>query len=318
MIAYSRIGSKILKAPSGSDQFEHSGKREETAFLTYQVQQWYSSLDPELRIDSEQEVVLESLSPARNRLRVLNCLRKNQLRILIHRRALFTLTSVTADPRSARAAVDLAKSTITLLDRLRSISDIYRCHAACFNYYLYSALTVILLATYHCKAQFHEYCREEFHMALNLIGGVSAKSHVARKLWKIIKHLKIMGPEIGILPYMEAQQDTHTNGRQDPNSQVEMNPNPHGLAFNNDSIVNPSPPQTTSPELNGFGNGILYGEPNFFTSDYAVDGSLLSSELSDIFQAIDPSRFQIFDNQRPQPSTVQMAHDFSRSVRNVF
>lgn len=323
MIAHSRIGSKILKALSGPDHLELSGKREETAFLKYQVQQWYSLLTPELRIEQDQELVLESLSPARNRLRVLNCLRKNQLLMMIHRRALFTEVSLTADPQGAKVAVDLAKNTITLLDRLGETSEIYSCHAACFNYFLYSALTVILLAAYHGKAQFHEYCRKELHIALNLIGDVSAKSNIARKLWKIIKHLKVTIPDTGILHYMETQQDNPREGR---NPRLPENPETtshQSHLFNETSMDSNQAPGVVTG-MNGVGNSIAYGEPRFSTCDYAVDGSMLSSELSDLFQAINPTNFgqvplQHFDQRNSsQPSTFQMAQTFSRDIRSMF
>ncbi|KAK5052718.1 hypothetical protein LTR84_002584 [Exophiala bonariae] len=343
MIAHSRIGSKILKAFSGSDHLELSPKREETAFLKYQVQQWYNSLIPELRIEQGQEPVLESLSPARNRLRVLNCLRKNQLLMMIHRRTLYTQASIISDPQGARVAVDLAKNTINLLVRLGKTSEIYRSHAACFNYFLYSTLTVILLAAYHAKAQFHEYCREELHMALNLIGGISAKSNIARKLWKIIKHLKVTIPDTGILHYMETQQDnpgqqqdrlSHAN-RAYQHEHIIALPAPPSQLLNNNTRM--GPPQTSTNPLSmttSTGTSTAYGDSgNAFctTSDYAVDGSLLSSELSDLFQAIDPTRYnqtplQLFDPQQPQSSSQPSVHtsgfhlprSFSRDVRTVF
>ncbi|KIW68356.1 hypothetical protein PV04_04309 [Phialophora macrospora] len=123
--------------------------------------------------------------------------------MLIHRKSLFATASILADLKAAREAVGYAKDTIILLDKLRQSSDIYSSHAVCFSYFLYSGVTVILLAAYHAKAQFHEDCREEFRIALKMIEGVSAKSSVARRLWKIVKHLKVIGPESGILPYME-------------------------------------------------------------------------------------------------------------------
>ncbi|KIY03899.1 uncharacterized protein Z520_00591 [Fonsecaea multimorphosa CBS 102226] len=316
MIAYSRIGSQILKASPGAGHchVRQIGTREDMAFLTYQVQQWYSSLDSELRIEPCQELALKSLSPARNRLRILHYLRRNQLRMLIHRGALFTASSIKADPQSAKTAVDVAKDTITLLDQLRTTSDIYSSHHVCFNYFLYSALTVILLAAYRAQAQFHEYCREEFHIALNLMGGLSAKSSVARKLWKIIRHLKIMGPETGVLPYMDTQQDQL---RQEQNHKPQVNNRV-------DKFLEPTDAHLPEASLNacamdGFPNGIPHSNLGILAGDHAVDANLLSAELSDLFQAIDPTGFE----QEPSQivgalPTFQAAHDFSRSTWNVF
>lgn len=342
MIAHSRIGSKILKAFSGSDHLELTPKREETAFLQYQVQQWYSSLIPELRIGQGQELVLDCLSPARNRLRVLNCLRKNQLMMMIHRRTLYSEASIIADPQGARAAVDLAKNSISLLDRLGKTSEVYRSHAACFNYFLYSTLTVILLAAYHAKAQFHEYCREELHMALDLIGGFSAKSNIARKLWKIIKHLKVTIPDTGILHYMETQQD-RPGGRQDRQFHTHpifqqgntrtMPESTHHTQLLNNSAMNPNSASRSPLVMDNGENSTTYDDTGgaFYTSsDYAVDGSLLSSELSDLFQAIDPTRFgqaplQLFDPQQQQQqsssqpiSSFQLARSIPKNIRTMF
>lgn len=290
MIAHSRLGSKILRSLPGTEHPHHATTREETAYLTYQVQQWYRSLNPELQIGDGQDPVLEGLSAARNRLRVVDCLRKNQLLMLIHRRTIFTSSSITADPRGAKIAVDLAKKTVTLLDKLRNTSEIYESHAVCFNYFLYSALTVIVLAAYHAKAEFHEYCRPEFHMALDLIGGSKAKSIVARKLWKMIKHLKVMGPDFCVLPYMETQLN---EPRQELNSTLDKSGNTVPIAGG--SCFDESNVQALQAKpangMHAFGAILPSATPNYFAGDYEVDGSLLSSELSDLFQAIDPTRY---------------------------
>ena len=313
------------QASPAADRIQPSTRREDTAFLTYQAQQWHNSLDPALRADDDQDVVGGGLSPARNRLRILDHLRKNQLLMLIHRKALFTPTSIAADPRGAKSAVDLARTTITMLDKIRKTSEIYKSHAVCFNYFLYSALTVILLAAYHAKARFHEYCREEFNMAFNLIGRISANSNVARKLWKIIKHLKVMGPELGILPYMETQQDNPRQGRDDyPGSNDKTVAWTQNQAQIFDGVVNY--PVQVLPDLRqmySLSNPISHGDIPMFTSNYTVDGDLLCSELTDLFQAINSTKFeqipsQQLDQSRCQPSIFPTPQTFSRTVRNVF
>lgn len=310
MMAYSRIASQILKDTSGVNHFRQVGSKEHTAFLTYQAHQWYLSLDPELRIELDQELAPDTLSPARNRLRALHYLRRNQLRMLIHRGTLFTASSIQADPQGAKTAVDLAKDTITLLDRLRNTSDIYSSHPVCFNYFLYSALTLILLAAYSAQAQFHEYCREEFNIALNIIGGVSAKSSVARKLWKVIKHLKVTVPDKGNLPYMDVQQD-ELRPDQITQSQVTSNAN---TCFGHEGIQSTEAPLNTH-SISGFPNPMPYCHPGFMPVDNAVDANLLSAELADFFQAIDPAAFDHAPSQISGPMlTAQAAHDFSRSI----
>jgi hypothetical protein len=309
MIAYSRIGSQILRATSSPNHLRQLGTKEDHAFLTYQVQQWYTSLDPELRLEADQEPAPEGSSSARNRQRALQYLRRNQLRMLIHRGALFTATSIHADPQGAKTAVDLAKDTITLLDKLRNTSDVYKSHQVCFNYFLYSALTLILLAAYRAQAQFHEYCRQEFSIALNLIGGVSAKSSVARKLWKIIRHLKVTVPEKSNLPYMDTQNDQASGSIGQDSVSSSADP-----LFGRGSFHAAEPSLSVLP-MNGLPAALSYAHPGVFTGGEAVDAAALSLELSDFFQAIDPTAFdqgplQIGHPLQPCPNP----HAFSRSV----
>ena len=310
MIAYSRIGSQIQKVSSAVNHTHELGATEDAAFLTYQVEQWYSSLDSDLRMDPNEDLALPTWSLARNRLRVLHYLRKNQLRMLIHRGALFTASSILTDSRNARTAVDLARDTITLLDRLRNTSDIYSSHPVCFNYFLYSALIVIVLAAHCSQAQFHEYCREEFHMALNLIGETSAKSSVAQKLWKIITHLKVTAPETGSLPYMEYRQDDTT-----PNQATRPWMNDVDKQVSSESLKDSSETTLNTDALNGVSNTVSFTDSGFVTGDQSVDASLLSSELSHLFQAfeqpgLDQGPSQFFDALPVFPATS----DSSRSV----
>ena len=297
-------------------------EREETAYLNYRVQQWQSSLAPELQVDPDGDLVIESLTPARNRLRVLFCLRTNHLRMMIHRGALLTPDIMIQDSTSAKVAVDLAKDTIILLNRLHRTSDLYGSHRACFNYFLYSALTLLFLAVHRAKAQFHENCRKEFLMALDLIGGYSAKSNVAKKLWKVIKYLRVLGPNNGILPYMETQtgEENHTRHQEIPHSEVNQPVDMQGQLL--ESTLVATQPKFSTQEMEGLETSMPDVGPNFFTDNYAVDGSWLSSELSSLYQAIDP-RFeqipsQLMNQQESHASKFGTAQDFSRSLWNIF
>lgn len=311
MIDYSRIGSQILRATSGSNRLRYSETEEDHAFFTYRVQQWYASLDPELRLEVDQDLNPESSSSARNRQRALQYLRRNQLRMLIHRRSLFTGASILADPQGAKTAVDLAKDTITVLDKLRNTSDVYESHQVCFNYFLYSALTLVLLAAYHAQAQFHEYCREDFSVALNLIGGVSAKSSVARKLWKIITHLKVTVPEKGNLPYLDIQhgQASGAVGQDSVHRNVDLSLDR--------GIVDAADPSLNALSMSGFPTALSYSHAGLFTSGEAVDATALSVELSELFQAIDPNAFDQGPLQVERPVLpFQGTRDFSSRIEN--
>jgi hypothetical protein len=66
------------------------------------------------------------------------------------------------------------------------------------NYFLTSALAVLFLAVAHAPAEFNTQVRDEFHMALDLVRGLSTTSYVSKRLWKTIKMLKEVGPRLGL------------------------------------------------------------------------------------------------------------------------
>ncbi|EXJ75219.1 uncharacterized protein A1O5_01915 [Cladophialophora psammophila CBS 110553] len=332
MIACSRIGSKIWKASLNLDHFLQPAKREDTAFLEYQVRQWHDSLSPELRFNPDDDLVIESLSPAMNRHRILFHLRMNHMRMLIHRRSLLTPNTITADTtrEGAQLAVDLARESILLLDKLHRVSALYSAHQTCFNYFLYSALTLIFLAVCHAKARFYEYCRREFLLALDLIGGVSARSHLARKLWKTIKHLKVVGPKLGILAYMDTADGE--GGGPGGNGQTYVSPRDEHQVFagHGQQVYGHAAPSvridfgTQTRQADGLQVPMSNGCPSLFMHECAVDGGQLSSELSGLFQAIepryDPMPLQLMGQYQrtAEPARAGTAEDLSRSLWNYF
>ncbi|GME25487.1 Casein kinase II regulatory subunit [Neofusicoccum parvum] len=102
------------------------------------------------------------------------------------------------DTTAAQTVVDVAKDTINVLTHTNQTTDIYRSHQVMFNYFLISALAVLLLAVSHAPAHFSECCRDEFYMALDLVRGLSANSYVSKRLWRTIKILKEVGPKLGL------------------------------------------------------------------------------------------------------------------------
>jgi hypothetical protein len=98
----------------------------------------------------------------------------------------------------AHTVVKVAKDTIRVLTHINETSDIYKAHQTMFNYFLISALAVLFLAVAHAPAEFSLQCREEFHMALNLVRGLSSNSYVSKRLWKTIRMLKEIGPRLGL------------------------------------------------------------------------------------------------------------------------
>lgn len=199
MVAYSLIGSKVWKSVVNVDSAQSKASPEEFGFLDYQVIQWHRSVPQSLQyISPSTGREIEPSSRSNHRLRVLLYLRANQMRILIYRPVLHTATSIMENMNSANTVVDVAKDTIRVLTHINQTTDLYQTQQVMFNYFLISALAVLFLAVSHAPAQFSDHCRDEFFAALELVRGLSANSHVSKRLWKTIKVLKDVGPKLGL------------------------------------------------------------------------------------------------------------------------
>jgi hypothetical protein len=307
MVAYGHIGSKVWKATAKSGKL---GKKEEAAYLDFQVGEWQNSIAPEYQLHANSDEMLEGHSRTKSRLRVLLYLRANQMRLLIYRRCLMTSTTIVENPSGARRVVDIARDNIRILERLNRLSDIYLSQQSCFNYFLVSALAVLFLAVCHAPAQFNETCREEFFLALNLVRGFSARSYVARKLWKTIKHLKVVGPKLGIFPNQERHErrwnDTQLGSAsyQVPAAGQNAPAVQHDLNFDNLTALPIE--HATSP---------TYSNP--------LDGNQLSYELTNLFEAIDPSCVELPLESLGNRGGLELydygtAEDLSRSLLDLF
>lgn len=174
--------------------------KEEIGYLDYQIIQWHRSIPPALKYIHPSASNTQDQQPVTrgiHRFRILLYLRANQMRILIYRPVLHTTSSIVEDMTSAQTVVDVAKDTINVLTHTNQTTDIYRSHQVMFNYFLISALAVLLLAVSHAPAHFSD-CRDEFYMALDLVRGLSANSYVSKRLWRTIKILKEVGPKLGL------------------------------------------------------------------------------------------------------------------------
>lgn len=303
MIAYGQIGSKVWKATSNLNAYVN---RDTLAFLDFQVRQWQDSISPELQLRPYHENMLEGDSRSRNRLRVLLYLRANQMRLLIFRRALLSSKTITDDISGAQQAVDIAKDTVRVLDRLNRTSDIYSSQQTSFNYFLVSALAVMLLAVCHATAQFNESCRGEFYLALDLVRGFSGKSQVAKRLWNTVKHLKVIGPRLGVFPIQESHWESQNHSRQ-RNCPHPMSLSEHtALATEHDLHFDYSANMPLAPESSS-------------TCSFPLDGNQLSNELTSLFEAIEstyghlpaqiPEHHGVFDLHNYEP-----AKDLSTSL----
>lgn len=217
MIAYSQIGSKVWDTMTTADTTASNNlfSNDETKFLDFQVQEWLREIPQSLsyvhpssteyathsaRLPNDPEYINANAGRAMHRLRLVLYLRANQMRILIHKPVLHSATSMLANASSnnAQTVVDVAKDTIRVLCHTNKYSDLYRTQQMCFNYFLLSALSVLFLAVSHAPLQFADKCRDEYYMALELVRGLATESAVSKRLWRMIRGLRDIGPKLGL------------------------------------------------------------------------------------------------------------------------
>ena len=200
MIAYSRISSQVWRSTTKFEGPDTEINKDNIAFLDYQIEQWHNSIPESLRVHQIDNAISNNpFSRGQRRLQVILALRTNQMRVLIYRPVLLSATNIMENRGYAQIVVDVAKDTIKVLTRLNETTDIYRTQQVCFNYFLVSALAVLFLAVAHAPVEFSRQVRDEFYMALDLIKGFSTKSYISKRLWKMIKGLKEVGPKLGVI-----------------------------------------------------------------------------------------------------------------------
>jgi hypothetical protein len=200
MIRYSRIAAKVWKFISAFNNTNEI-KKDEMNYLDWQVLRWAraipDSLQLEYRSSAEEETATDG-SRSMRRLRALLYLRANQLRMLIHRPVLHTAAHIMRYPSESETVVEIAKDTIRFITRLNDTSDIYQLQQVAFNWFLVSAVAVLFLAVAQAPTQFSGSCKEEFFWALDLVKGFSTQSYISRRLWKSIRSLRKLGPQLGL------------------------------------------------------------------------------------------------------------------------
>ena len=208
MIQYASIGSKVWRSvgvpTTPTSPTSIPGDTEEMGYLDYQVVQWLANVAESLQFDrksisnnSERPGAITRTSTA-DRLPIVLYLRANQMRILIYRPILHTATTIMQHRAQAEKVVNIAKDTIQLLTHLNQTCDLYQRQQVLFNAFLSSALAVLFLSVSHAPTTFADNVREEFHMALDLVRGMSKGSFVSKRLWRTVRLLKEVGPKLGL------------------------------------------------------------------------------------------------------------------------
>jgi hypothetical protein len=349
MISYNRIAERVWRFITSPNRNQQT-RKEEMAYLDWQVTQWYNSVPEFLKINNPATTSTDSLHDQLNqdgprstrRLKALLYLRANLMKILIYRPILYTPSQIAQSPVEASTVVDIAKNTICFITHLNNSTDIYQLQQITFNWFLISALAVLFLAVAHAPAQFTSACKDEFYMALGLIEGFSMHSYISQRLWKSIKGLRKLGPKIGLAarpsdqnqtvvrPRRKSQQRPAAAPPQQQQKQQEQqqsiddypgttttntmphegggstlptyipplptNPNhQHQLSS---LQIPPAPPTATTSTITD-----LQPSPDDFQ---LTDGTQMSRELMDWFEAMGESNNSIFENLNNGTTTNNM------------
>ncbi|KUI55662.1 Protein STB5 [Cytospora mali] len=202
MITFSKLGAKIWKLVDYFDSvLIRDLKPEDFEGLDREILEWYDTVPEEIKIQGLDHQLPSPSTTTYNveRLQIWTRLRLNQIRIWLYTPVLHSASSIAKNYVLAQRAVDLSKETIRYLSLLNTHTDVYRRIQVFYHHFLTSAIAVLFLASTHAPLRFSAQCREEFHMALELIKDMSAKSWVSQRLWRTVKSLEAYAPRLGLL-----------------------------------------------------------------------------------------------------------------------
>ncbi|KAI0188128.1 fungal-specific transcription factor domain-containing protein [Xylaria flabelliformis] len=243
------------------------------------IRNWVDSMPAHLQFNHG--LTLHTQPRVLRRLCAILYLRGNHLRTLIHRHHVLSPSLVQADIQNARLAVDIAKNSIQVLVNLAETSDIYARQQSTFNYFLLSALSVMLLAVCNAPKIFFNSCHDSFSSAVELVRSFSRESLAGRRLWNSIRGLLPAVRALGLKIGSEASNGQHVGSRNAIQQQ--------GSGTNQDhsELMPQVTPFALSPE--GSLNTFQIGEDlmDLFNVIGHADGEMLMHE--DPLLALDPN-----------------------------
>ena len=223
MVEYSRIGvgaCDSLCNPSISKGWTTDRWQESLGFFQYRLDQWQKNIPSELQFAHH-----DSDRPKRVRLlRAILYLRANQLRILILRPFLCSKIGFAPDAKIGTTATNIACDSIQLLAHLAHATDLYPLQVAVFNYFLMSALGVVMLTTIRepltkkpsspsgsqeqwLEQSIYMKARNGVLVGLNLLFTLAESSRSSRRLWNRASSLGFRLHGLGILKLDPLQND---------------------------------------------------------------------------------------------------------------
>ncbi|KAF3761356.1 hypothetical protein M406DRAFT_333424 [Cryphonectria parasitica EP155] len=201
LIAFAKLSSKIWRLVDYFDDvLIRDLKREDFQKMDEEILEWYETVPEQIKIRSLGNLIPVPGSEAYNveRLQIWTRLRLNQIRIWLYTPVLHTASSISQNRDFAQRVVDLAKETIQFLTMLNNNSIVYNRIQVFYHHFLTSSIAVLFLASTHAPVAFSSQCRQEFHMALELVKDLSSKSWVSQRLWRTVKSLKAYAPRLGL------------------------------------------------------------------------------------------------------------------------
>ncbi|KXH46479.1 fungal specific transcription factor domain-containing protein [Colletotrichum salicis] len=279
MVEYSRIGDKVWATSYNSARATGAIRDDEISYLLYRIDQWYEDLPEDLRLSSNEHTASpntnSTTSRGLQRLQVLLHLRANQMKILLLQPFLHSTSSLKSNKSKVQSLVNLAKDTIQMLDALNKSTDIYQNQQMCFNHFLVSALGVIFLVVALSPMEHGASVRDEFHTALDLIRGLSARSYVSSRLWRRISDLRLAWRKLGL----NAPQSREARGPSTQQGHALVTPptSSGGMDIPPGSVPTAVDDGLRGPELDTWPAGSV--EP--FTE------AQMAQELNDFFNSID-------------------------------
>ncbi|KAK5047533.1 hypothetical protein LTR84_006630 [Exophiala bonariae] len=270
MVAYAQLETRVWKVTTKTTA---KATPEKLSFLYFRVQQWYRGIKPQYQLQPTEENMLQGRTPSENKIRLSLYLSVNQLQLFIFRHELLNSHTIDEDLPNARLAVEAAKDNIRLLRQVSQTPGTYSAQQAQFNHFLVSALAVLFLAVCHAPYQFSNMCREEFVVALELIQGFSSESHMGRRLWQRVQHLKEVGLSLGLMA-----NKAQTVGMRDG----ALNSTDGNLPF----LDFPSMERDQQPEIQRPAVSSEIGPP---LTDETIDPYQLTNDLTAMFDTMQPS-----------------------------
>ncbi|WDK18174.1 fungal specific transcription factor domain-containing protein [Colletotrichum graminicola] len=273
MVEYSRIGDKVWATSYNSARATGPTRDDEVSYILYRIDQWFEDLPEDLRFCSHQQTTRPApVSRGLRRLQLLLHLRANQMKILLLQPFLHSTSSLQVNRSKVQLLVNLAKDTIQRLNFLNQSTDIYQNQQMCFNHFLVSALGVIFLVVALAPAEHAAFVRDEFHMALDLIRGLSARSYVSSRLWRRISDLRLAWRRLGL-------NAPHSRGSREASTQL------HALATPLTSASNTSPNIAQTDIDDTFrGSEMVEWPPS---QEEPFTEAQMTQELNDFFASMD-------------------------------